>query len=154
MSLGTGICSSFGRKSCIIADQSGSGKTLAYLVPIVQHMRQEELKRLSESSAKSPRIVILVPTAELASQMLNICWSISKNGIPFRSMVATRGFKQKTQLDSLKQELEVLIATPGRIIFLLQEGFVKLDNLKWCCHLLIALFKSSLFCWKKTFGII
>ncbi|KAJ6824264.1 DEAD-box ATP-dependent RNA helicase 50 [Iris pallida] len=117
-------------KSCIIADQSGSGKTLAYLVPIVQRMRQEELEGLSNSSAKSPRIVILVPTAELASQVLNNCRSISKNGVPFRSMVATGGFKQKTQLDSLKQELDVLIATPGRFIFLLQEGYVKLDNLK------------------------
>ncbi|KAJ6791234.1 DEAD-box ATP-dependent RNA helicase 50 [Iris pallida] len=86
--------------------------------------------------------------------MLNNCWSISKNGIPFRSMVATGGFKQKTQLNSLKHELEVLIATPGRFIFLLQEGFVKLDNLKWCCQLQIALFKSSLLCQKKTFGII
>ncbi|ONK78823.1 uncharacterized protein A4U43_C02F22800 [Asparagus officinalis] len=117
-------------KSCVIADQSGSGKTLAYLIPIIQRLRQEELQGLGKSSSSSPRVVILVPTAELASQVLNNCRSISKHGVPFRSMVATGGFRQKTQLDSLKQELDVLIATPGRFIYLLQEGFVQLASLK------------------------
>lgn len=56
-------------KTCIIADQSGSGKTLAYLAPVVQRLRQEELQGLSKSSSRSPRVVILVPTAELASQV-------------------------------------------------------------------------------------
>lgn len=58
-------------KSCIIADQSGSGKTLAYLVPVIQRLRQEELQGLGKSSSRSPRVVILVPTAELASQVGN-----------------------------------------------------------------------------------
>lgn len=118
-------------KSCIIADQSGSGKTLAYLAPIIQRLRQEELEGLSKSSSRNPRAVILVPTAELASQVLNNCRSISKFGVPFRSMVATGGFRQKTQLDNLQQDLDVLIATPGRFIFLLQEGHLELTNLKF-----------------------
>jgi ATP-dependent RNA helicase DDX18/HAS1 len=46
-------------------------------------------------------------------------------------MVATGGFRQKTQLESLEQELDVLIATPGRFLYLLQEGFVQLNNLRW-----------------------
>ncbi|KAK1318069.1 DEAD-box ATP-dependent RNA helicase 50 [Acorus calamus] len=117
-------------KSCILADQSGSGKTLAYLAPIIQRMRQEELSGISKSSSCSPRILILVPTAELASQVLKNCRSISKYGVPFRSMVATGGFRQKTQLESLQQDLDVLIATPGRFLFLLQEGFLRLNNLK------------------------
>lgn len=58
-----------GGKSCIIADQSGSGKTLAYLAPTIQCLRQEELQGLAKSSSKSPRVIILVPTAELASQV-------------------------------------------------------------------------------------
>lgn len=117
-------------KSCIVADQSGSGKTLAYLVPVIQRLRQEELQGLGKSSSRSPRVVILVPTAELASQVLSNCRAISKHGVPFRSMVVTGGFRQKTQLDNLEQELDVLIATPGRFIYLLQEGFVQLTNLQ------------------------
>lgn len=64
-------------------------------------------------------------------QVLNNCRSLSKFGVPFRSMVATGGFRQKTQLDNLQKETDVLIVTPGRFIFLLQEGFLQLTNLKW-----------------------
>ncbi|OVA04840.1 Helicase [Macleaya cordata] len=117
-------------KTCIIADQSGSGKTLAYLAPVIQHLRQEELQGLGKSSSGGPRVVILVPTAELASQVFSNCRSMSKFGIPFRSMVATGGFRQKTQLENLQQDIDVLIATPGRFIFLLKEGFLQLTNLK------------------------
>lgn len=60
-------------KSCIIADQSGSGKTLAYLAPTIQRLRQEELAGLHKSSARSPRVIILAPTAELASQVGIVC---------------------------------------------------------------------------------
>lgn len=56
-------------KSCILADQSGSGKTLAYLAPVIQRLRQEEMEGVSMSSSQSPRLVVLVPTAELASQV-------------------------------------------------------------------------------------
>ncbi|KAJ3681304.1 hypothetical protein LUZ60_015793 [Juncus effusus] len=117
-------------KSCIIADQSGSGKTLAYLAPIIQGLRQAEALGREKSSPRCPKIIVLAPTSELASQVLNNCRSISKSGTPFRSMVATGGFKQKTQLDSLKEGIDVLIATPGRFLYLFQEGYVRLSDLK------------------------
>ncbi|XP_011012789.1 PREDICTED: DEAD-box ATP-dependent RNA helicase 50-like isoform X2 [Populus euphratica] len=117
-------------KSCVIADQSGSGKTMAYLIPLIQRLRQEELQGLGQSSSQSPRVLILVPTAELASQVLNNCRSMSKHGVPFRSMVVTGGFRQRTQLENLEQGVDVLIATPGRFMFLIKEGFLKLQNLK------------------------
>ncbi|KAK4856659.1 hypothetical protein QYF36_019790 [Acer negundo] len=117
-------------KSCILADQSGSGKTLAYLVPLIQRLRQEELQGLSKSLSRSPRVVVMVPTAELASQVLGICRSMSKFGVPFRSMVVTGGFRQRTQLENLKQGIDVLIATPGRFKFLMKEGILQLTNLR------------------------
>lgn len=118
-----------GLKSCIITDQSGSGKTLAYLLPVIQRIRQEELEGLGKSLPQSPRVVILVPTAELACQVLTNCRGISKYGVPFRSIVATGGFSQKTQLESLRQNLDVIVATPGRFMFLIQEGLLLLSNL-------------------------
>lgn len=117
-------------RSCVVADQSGSGKTLAYLCPIIQNLRNEEVQGLHKSSPRNPRVIVLTPTAELASQVLNNCRLISKSGVPFRSMVATGGFRQKTQLESLDEELDVIIATPGRFLYLLQEGFVQLANLR------------------------
>ncbi|KAH9782368.1 DEAD-box ATP-dependent RNA helicase 50 [Citrus sinensis] len=117
-------------KSCILADQSGSGKTLAYLLPVIQRLRQEELQGLSKSTSGSPRVVILAPTAELASQVLSNCRSLSKCGVPFRSMVVTGGFRQKTQLENLQEGVDVLIATPGRFMFLIKEGILQLINLR------------------------
>ncbi|XP_021889516.1 DEAD-box ATP-dependent RNA helicase 50 isoform X2 [Carica papaya] len=117
-------------KSCIIADQSGSGKTLAYLLPMILRLRQEELQGHSQSSSRCPRVVIMVPTAELASQVLGNCRSMSKNGIQFQSMVATGGFRQRTQLESLEQGVDVLIVTPGRFMLLVKEGFLSLTNLR------------------------
>lgn len=117
-------------KTCIIADQSGSGKTLAYLAPLVQRLREEELQGISKSSPRNPRAVILVPTAELGSQVLRNCRSISRFGVPFRSIIATGGFRQKTQLESLEQDIDVLIATPGRFMYLVKEGFLELTNLR------------------------
>lgn len=64
--------------TCIIADQSGSGKTLAYLIPAIQCLREEELQGVSKTSPRSPKMVVLVPTAELASQVIlfKICHSL------------------------------------------------------------------------------
>ena len=73
----------------------------------------------------------LLTLAVYLLQVLSISRSLSKLGIPFRSMVATGGFRQKTQLENLKQELDVLIATPGRFMFLMKEGFLQFKNLKW-----------------------
>ncbi|XP_031485802.1 DEAD-box ATP-dependent RNA helicase 50 [Nymphaea colorata] len=117
------------RRTCIIAEQSGSGKTLAYLSPVIQRLREDEAQGLAKSLPGRPRVVILVPTAELASQVLCICRLISKSGVPFRSMVTTGGFKQKTQVDNLREDVDILIATPGRLMFLLQEGSLQLNNL-------------------------
>ncbi|KAL6294065.1 hypothetical protein ACE6H2_002207 [Prunus campanulata] len=117
-------------KTSIIADQSGSGKTLAYLAPVIQRLREEELQGLSKPLSQSPRVVILVPTAELASQVLGICRSMSKFGVPVRSMVVTGGHRQKTQLENLQQDIDILIATPGRFMYLIKEGFLQLSNLR------------------------
>ncbi|XP_008222311.1 PREDICTED: DEAD-box ATP-dependent RNA helicase 50 [Prunus mume] len=117
-------------KTSMIADQSGSGKTLAYLAPVIQRLREEELQGLSKPLSQSPRVVILVPTAELASQVLGICRSMSKFGVPVRSMVVTGGHRQKTQLESLQQDVDILIATPGRFMYLIKEGFLQLSNLR------------------------
>ncbi|WCJ25127.1 DEAD-box ATP-dependent RNA helicase 50 [Euphorbia peplus] len=117
-------------KTCIVADQSGSGKTLAYLIPVIQRLRIQELAGLGKSFSRSPQVLVMVPTAELASQVLNNCRSLSKFGTPFRSMAATGGFSQKTQLESLEQGTDVLIVTPGRFTYLVKEELLSLSNLK------------------------
>lgn len=116
-------------QSCIVADQTGSGKTLAYLAPLVQKLRAEEEKGGSKQLNKKPRVLVLAPTSELAVQILNVCRAFSRGGAPFRSLVLTGGFKWKTQVESLAQGADVVIATPGRFLQHLEKGSLKLDNL-------------------------
>ena len=67
----------------------------------------------------------------LVLQVLGVCRSMSKSGVPFRSMVVTGGFRQRTQLENLQQGVDVLIATPGRFMFLMKERVLQLSNLRW-----------------------
>ena len=144
-------------RSCVIADQSGSGKTLAYLCPIVQNLRKEEAIGIHKPSPRNPRVIILTPTAELSSQVYYTtrwmwccwgfmrfqdqfeennnygitCWVISLNAgpseLPFNIEIwgslqvngCDRWISTEDQLESLDQELDVLIATPGRFLYLL-----------------------------------
>lgn len=69
--------------------------------------------------------------ASVLLQVLGVCRSMSKFGVPVRSMVVTGGHRQKTQMESLEQVVDILIATPGRFMYLIKEGFVHLSNLRW-----------------------
>lgn len=64
------------------------------------------------------------------SQVLNVCRAFARGGAPFRSIVLTGGFKWKTQVESLAQGPDVVVATPGRFLQHLEKGSLKLDNLK------------------------
>lgn len=72
-----------------------------------------------------------VLNASVLVQVLGICRSMSKFGVPVRSMVVTGGHRQKTQLENLQQDVDILIATPGRFMYLIKEGFLQLSNLRW-----------------------
>lgn len=117
-------------RSCILADQTGSGKTLAYLVPLFQRFLVEEEEGSSKSLPKRPRGLIMVPTSELAAQVLSVCRLFSKGGAPLKSMVATGGFRLKTQVEALEDSPDIVIATPGRFLQLSTLGSLALENIK------------------------
>ncbi|CAM6102195.1 unnamed protein product [Calypogeia fissa] len=117
-------------KSCIIAEQTGSGKTLAYVAPLVQRLKADEARTLGKSLSKKPRVLVLVPTGELAAQVLSNFRALSKGGVPCRSIVLTGGFKWKTQVESLEGGADVVVATPGRLLQHLDAGNIHFDNLK------------------------
>ena len=69
-----------GANHVLLADQAGSGKTLSYLLPLLQ--RLERLERDSGMSvSKRPRALVLVPTSELASQVTEVVKELSKGGV-------------------------------------------------------------------------
>jgi ATP-dependent RNA helicase DDX18/HAS1 len=93
-------------------------------------LKADEARTLGKSLSKKPRVLVLVPTGELAAQVLGNFRALSKGGVPCRSIVITGGFKWKTQVESLEGGADVVVATPGRLLQLLESGNIHFDNLK------------------------
>lgn len=113
--------------------QTGTGKTAAFAIPILQKLWEEktaasetEGKKHSEKTATS--VLILTPTRELALQIDEEFTDYGKyTGL--RHTAIFGGVKQNPQVDKLRRGVDVLIATPGRLLDLIGQGEVKLAGL-------------------------
>jgi len=105
--------------------QTGTGKTAAFAIPIINY-----LHRLVGSSAKKKTISTLVvtPTRELAIQ-IDESFNTYGKYTNIRSMVIFGGVSQVPQVEQLKKGIDILIATPGRLLDLHKQGFIDLDHL-------------------------
>ncbi|VEU42581.1 unnamed protein product [Pseudo-nitzschia multistriata] len=117
-----------GGSHTIVADQTGSGKTCAYLIPCLLRALQSP----PVGANGSPRVLVLAPTAELADQIRDVCFKISRAGTPFHTMVVTANGKQTTTIrDQIRmiqrKPADVLIGTPGRISTILRTRNSGLD---------------------------
>lgn len=101
--------------------QTGTGKTAAYLLPI--------LMKIKYAQGEHPRVLILVPTRELAIQVHESIMELSKY-TDIRSVVAYGGVGPKTQIENIKKGVDILVATPGRFmdIYLKKELVTKQLN--------------------------
>lgn len=117
-----------GARAVVVADHAGSGKTLAYLAPLLQALKAEEaLLGGAATQPRCPRLVVVVPTAELCAQVLRVVRALSRAGLRLRSAAATGGRPLRTQREALEGGVDVLVGTPGRLAELLQERCLKLD---------------------------
>lgn len=105
--------------------QTGTGKTAAFAIPIIN-----SLHRLVGSGSKTKRIrtLVVTPTRELAIQ-IDESFNTYGKYTNIRSMVIFGGVSQVPQVDQLKKGIDVLIATPGRLLDLHKQGFIDLDHL-------------------------
>ena len=105
--------------------QTGTGKTAAFAVPILQHLMSEQ----KPTSTRAIRTLVLAPTRELAAQIFQSFNSYGRfSGMRFA--VIFGGVKQGRQVDALRAGVDVLIATPGRLLDLMNQGYVRLDGLR------------------------
>ncbi|KJE94357.1 ATP-dependent RNA helicase [Capsaspora owczarzaki ATCC 30864] len=110
---------------------TGSGKTLVFSLPIVMFALEQELK-LGFTSGEGPYGLILVPSRELAKQTYDNLQAYAKvlatEGFPLlRVALCMGGVNMREQLDSMRDGVHLMVATPGRLIDLLQKGKVNLD---------------------------
>ncbi|KAI7845180.1 hypothetical protein COHA_001225 [Chlorella ohadii] len=118
-----------GGRHVVLADHAGSGKTLAYLLPLLQALKEEEaLLGAAATQPRCPRLVVVVPTAELCAQVLRVCRALSRvGGLRFSAAAATGGRALRTQRETLENGVDVLVGTPGRLAELLTDGCLRLD---------------------------
>lgn len=112
--------------------QTGTGKTAAYGLPIIQKVvadLHETNKEESKESAK-PQALVIAPTRELCLQITDDLKSYSKyiNGLHILAVYG--GANIETQIRQLKKGIQIVVATPGRLVDLMERGVAKLDEVK------------------------
>ena len=112
-------------KDLVGCAQTGTGKTAAFAIPIIHH-----LHRMVGSSKKTKQIrcLVVTPTRELAVQIGESFDTYGKY-TNLRQLTIFGGVSQVPQVDQLKKGVDILIATPGRLLDLHKQGFLDFDHL-------------------------
>lgn len=105
--------------------QTGTGKTAAFTLPILNKLYPRDFSL----PAMKPRSLILAPTRELASQINEQIIKYGKD-LKLKSAVIFGGVGQANQVMALKKGLDILVATPGRLIDLMNQGFCDLSEIQ------------------------
>lgn len=103
--------------------QTGTGKTAAFAIPIIQHLH------LQKQSKAGIKVLVLTPTRELAIQ-IDESFSAYGKYANFRHTIVYGGVSQLPQTRALKRGTDVLVATPGRLLDLIDQGYISLKQLE------------------------
>lgn len=111
------------KKDLLGSAQTGTGKTAAFAIPILQNLSEKEQHR------NQIKALILTPTRELAIQIEENFQAYGKH-LKLKSLVIFGGVKQHAQEQQVKRGVDILIATPGRLLDFISQGIVKLHHLE------------------------
>lgn len=115
-----------GRDTIGIAE-TGSGKTVAFGLPGMVHVRAR-----GPVARSKPFMLVIAPTRELAVQTADFCEATGKRcSPPMRAVCIYGGVPKHTQLAALNAGVHIVIATPGRLIDLMEQGAIKLDQVSF-----------------------
>jgi len=111
-------------KDVLASAQTGTGKTAGFTLPMLQRLSQGQSQK-----RRKVRALIITPTRELAAQVYENVTSYSEF-LNVQSTVIFGGVNQRPQVATLKRGVDVLIATPGRLLDLQNQGFLSLSNVE------------------------
>ncbi|MGB0958255.1 MAG: DEAD/DEAH box helicase, partial [Litorivicinus sp.] len=111
-------------RDVMAAAQTGTGKTAGFTLPILDRLSKGERARPNQA-----RALIITPTRELAAQILDNVTSYAKH-LPIKAAVVFGGVKINPQMQKLRGGVDVLVATPGRLLDLHQQNAIKFDHLE------------------------
>jgi ATP-dependent RNA helicase RhlE len=115
------------RNDVLGSAQTGTGKTAAFAIPILQHLYND---RSENHRPRKIKALVITPTRELAIQIAD---SFSTYGrfTGIRNTVIYGGVKQASQTSSIRNGIDVLVATPGRLLDLMDQGYVRLNDIEY-----------------------
>ncbi|EYB96950.1 hypothetical protein Y032_0145g2498 [Ancylostoma ceylanicum] len=114
---------------CIGVSQTGSGKTLAFLLPGFLHIEAQHKQYKEEEKKPCPSVLVLTPTRELAQQIQREVKKYSYNG--YKSVCLYGGVARRDQMSICRRGVEIVIATPGRLADLADEGVISLATVSY-----------------------
>lgn len=106
--------------------QTGTGKTASFAIPIIQRILQNR----DSNKNKGIQALILTPTRELALQISECIQDYAKN-TRIRHGVIFGGVNQHPQIEVLRKGIDILVATPGRLLDLMNQGFIRLSTVQY-----------------------
>ena len=106
--------------------QTGTGKTAAFAIPIIQHLANEG----NQSGKRKISSLIVTPTREVAIQIGESISAYAKY-TTIKNTVIFGGVKQGTQTNALQKGVDILVATPGRLLDLMNQGYISLADVKY-----------------------
>ncbi len=115
------------RKDVLGSAQTGTGKTAAFAIPILQHLY---LDRQQQNKPRTINALVITPTRELAIQ-IGESFTTYGRYTGLRNTVIFGGVKQGNQTSALKRGVDILVATPGRLLDLMNQGLVRLNDIEY-----------------------
>jgi ATP-dependent RNA helicase RhlE len=111
-------------RDLIAGAQTGTGKTAAFVLPLLQRLTN------TPPTGRAPRVLVLTPTRELAAQVAESARDYGKY-VSVRTTVVFGGVGINPQIDALRAGCDILIATPGRLLDLAEQGAVTLRDVQY-----------------------
>ena len=115
------------RKDILGSAQTGTGKTAAFAIPIIQHLYHDKSRNADRPRTKA---LVITPTRELAIQ-IGESFSTYGRYTNVRNTVIFGGVKQRPQEVALRKGVDVLVATPGRLLDLINQGIITLKHIEY-----------------------
>lgn len=106
--------------------QTGTGKTAAFAIPMLQLLAEDFV---NGKKTKAPKALILTPTRELAIQIMESFAAYGRH-IPLKRSVIFGGVNQYSQVMDLQKGIDILVATPGRLLDLMNQGYIDLRSIQ------------------------
>ncbi|MFT8801735.1 MAG: DEAD/DEAH box helicase [Gluconobacter cerinus] len=110
-------------RDVLVASQTGSGKTAAFVLPMLQKLNEGE-------AAPGPRALILEPTRELAAQTAAVCRQLGRR-LSLKTRVICGGTPRDQQLRTIRDGVDIIVATHGRLLDLVMQGELLLEYLTY-----------------------